>query len=164
MASRRQSVAQEVVGLPADDALRLASHDEGFFAHDVVDAESDYTDDDENLATLLEQPEGSDDDENLDATGTGPVDPAPSEAAAVAGKRKKAPRVPRTIQQVTERIQAGCKCQKKYCHASLQPTTFLELRNIARNSTNPPWKCFSQASWVSYNPAAAAALEAQSWT
>ena len=40
MAERRQSIVQEVVGLPAEDALLLSTHDEEFFYAGVSVAES----------------------------------------------------------------------------------------------------------------------------
>ena len=132
MAERRQSIVQEVVGLPAEDALLLSTHDEEFFYAGVSVAESAALDVDDpedhgdgaGADQPLAEPADSDDDEDLDQ-----ADAATATADEPPCKRAKPSLQPTSAEEIETRCAKGCSCRNKNCFRLVSPHTLLQSRN-----------------------------------
>ena len=131
MAERRQSIVQEVVGLPPDTALLLSAHDEELYAAGITSAEvADLGDkSDDSGASDQSEPEHveSDAEEDLDIAeqATAPVAAA---AGTVGGKRK--PFQPTAMHEIEQRREKGCRCRNKNCYSSLSASDLPDCRNM----------------------------------
>ena len=132
MAERRQSIVQEVVALPAEDALLLSTHDEEFFYAGVSVAESAALDVDDpedhgdgaGADQPLAEPADSDDDEDLDQ-----ADAATATADEPPSKRAKPSLQPTSAEEIETRCAKGCSCRNKNCFRLVSPHTLLQSRS-----------------------------------
>ena len=132
MAERRQSIVQEVVGFPAEDALLLSTHAEEFFYAGVSVAESAalHVDDPEDHGDgagadqPLAEPADSDDDEDLDQ-----ADAATATADEPPSKRAKPSLQPTSAEEIETRCAKGRSCRNKNCFRLVSPHTLLQSRN-----------------------------------
>ena len=129
MASRVSAV-REVLGLPAEDSLLLAQHDEEFFEEAEV-AESSSSSSDDDLFSDRSARGASDDseqEENLDS-----VDLADRSTGSLADllDDEPAPKRPRTepttLEEVSEKVRQGCKCSGKNCFVAVLTSALLEF-------------------------------------
>ena len=132
MASRVSAV-REVLGLPAEDSLLLAQHDEEFFEEAEV-AESSSSSSDDDLISDRSASGASDDseqEENLDS-----VDLADRSTGSLADllDDEPAPKRPRTepttLEEVSEKAQQGCKCSGKNCFLAVPTSALWNLRRM----------------------------------
>ena len=129
----RVSAVREVLGLPAEDSLLLAQHDEGFFEEAEV-AESSSSSSDDDLISDRSASGASDDseqEENLDS-----VDLADRSTGSLADllDDEPAPKRPRTdpttLEEVSEKVQQGCKCSRKNCFVAVPTSALWNLRRM----------------------------------
>ena len=120
----RISAVREVLGLPTEDSLLLAQHDQEFFEDIDVESWSSSTSDDEILsggaAAACYNADDSEDEENLDA-----LDPADRSAASLASIARESAATrsriePTTLDIIFEIVHQGCKCGKN-CEEEVSP-------------------------------------------
>ena len=132
MASRVSAV-REVLGLPAEDSLLLAQHDEEFFEEAEV-AESTSSSSDDDLISDRSASGASDDsepEENLDS-----VDLSDRSTGLLADllDDEPAPKRPRTerttLEEVSKKVRQVCKCSGKNCFVAVATSALWNLRRM----------------------------------
>ena len=127
----RQSAVQEVVELPATDALLLAQHDEIFHEGQALEIDSASSEEDLFAGALAAEEPSSNDGENLED-----LDPADRNTASLGDaqrgkKRKGGATEPKTLEKVLAELQSGCKSAgDKNCCVQLPPEQLLEQRRM----------------------------------
>ena len=104
----RVSAVREVLGLPTEDSLLLAQHDQEFFEDIDVESSSSSTSDDESLsggaAAACYDADDSEDEESLDALDPADISTASLASIALESAAKRSRIEPTTLDRISERV------------------------------------------------------------
>ena len=132
MASRRRSLAHEVIGLQASYLVELKEHDETFFA-----PVSDSSDDSETEFAPLSCPDevSSDEEENLEDLDNGVTRVRTGNPVTLQEKRTHSGEeaASTTLAVVASKIEEGCGCSGKNCFNLVSPDVILGYRKMCES-------------------------------